>query len=44
VLAIISDGHGNLRRVESDIDATSRKIEAVPELAGWLGDRLREGR
>ena len=34
----------SFRRVEYDIDATSRKIEAVPELAGWLGDRLREGR
>jgi hypothetical protein len=30
--------------VEYDLDATVRRIEAVPELAGWLGDRLRDGR
>jgi diadenosine tetraphosphatase ApaH/serine/threonine PP2A family protein phosphatase len=34
----------SLRRVEYDIEATVRKIYAVPELADFLGDRLREGR
>ncbi len=33
-----------LRRVEYDVETTIRKIYAVPELANFLGDRLREGR
>jgi diadenosine tetraphosphatase ApaH/serine/threonine PP2A family protein phosphatase len=33
-----------LRRVEYDLETTIRKIYAVPELADFLGDRLREGR
>lgn len=32
------------RRVEYDVDATIRKIYAIPELDDFLGDRLREGR
>lgn len=32
------------RRVEYDIEATIKKIYAVPELENFLGDRLREGR
>jgi diadenosine tetraphosphatase ApaH/serine/threonine PP2A family protein phosphatase len=32
------------RRVEYDIETTVRKIHANPELADFLGDRLREGR
>jgi diadenosine tetraphosphatase ApaH/serine/threonine PP2A family protein phosphatase len=33
-----------LRRVGYDVETTVRKIYAVPELANFLGDRLREGR
>jgi diadenosine tetraphosphatase ApaH/serine/threonine PP2A family protein phosphatase len=33
-----------LRRVGYDVEATVRKIYAVPELENILGDRLREGR
>jgi diadenosine tetraphosphatase ApaH/serine/threonine PP2A family protein phosphatase len=33
-----------LRRVAYDVETTIRKIYAVPELANFLGDRLREGR
>jgi diadenosine tetraphosphatase ApaH/serine/threonine PP2A family protein phosphatase len=32
------------RRVEYDVDATVRKIYAIPELENFLGDRLRDGR
>ena len=32
------------RRVEYDVETTVRKIYATPELADFLGDRLREGR
>jgi diadenosine tetraphosphatase ApaH/serine/threonine PP2A family protein phosphatase len=32
------------RRVEYDVDATVKKIHDIPELADFLGDRLREGR
>jgi diadenosine tetraphosphatase ApaH/serine/threonine PP2A family protein phosphatase len=32
------------QRVEYDVEATIRKIYAVPELENFLGDRLREGR
>jgi predicted phosphodiesterase len=32
------------RRVEYDVEATIRKIYAVPDLENFLGDRLREGR
>lgn len=32
------------RRVDYDIEATIRKIYAIPELADFLGDRLRDGK
>jgi diadenosine tetraphosphatase ApaH/serine/threonine PP2A family protein phosphatase len=32
------------RRVEYDVEATIRKIYAVPELENFFGDRLRGGR
>jgi predicted phosphodiesterase len=32
------------RRVEYDVDATVKKIYAIPDLQNFLGDRLREGR
>ena len=32
------------RRVEYDVEATIRKIYAIPELENFLGDRLRDGR
>jgi diadenosine tetraphosphatase ApaH/serine/threonine PP2A family protein phosphatase len=42
---ILLDGETiRYRRVEYDIDATVRKIYAVPELENFLGDRLRDGR
>jgi diadenosine tetraphosphatase ApaH/serine/threonine PP2A family protein phosphatase len=31
------------RRVEYDVEATIRKIHAIPEIDNFLGDRLREG-
>ena len=33
-----------VRRVPYDVDATARKIYAIPELDNFLGDRLRQGR
>jgi diadenosine tetraphosphatase ApaH/serine/threonine PP2A family protein phosphatase len=42
---VLLDGRTvRFRRVEYDIDATIRKIRAIPELAPFLGDRLRDGR
>lgn len=42
---VFLDGHTvSFRRVEYDVTATVRKIYAIPELADFLGDRLREGR
>ena len=32
------------RRVDYDVETTIRKIHAIPELADFLGDRLRDGR
>ncbi|MGL4550368.1 MAG: metallophosphoesterase family protein [Gemmataceae bacterium] len=32
------------RRVRYDVETTRRKIHANPQLADYLGDRLREGR
>jgi hypothetical protein len=32
------------RRVEYDVEATIRKIYAVPDLDNFFGDRLRDGR
>ncbi len=34
----------NFHRVESDIEATQRKIRAIPELPDYLADRLAQGR
>lgn len=34
----------SFHRVEYDVEKTVKKIYAVPELANFLGDRLREGR
>jgi diadenosine tetraphosphatase ApaH/serine/threonine PP2A family protein phosphatase len=42
--AIFDGGRIWFRRVAYDIDATIRKIYAIPELDNFLGDRLREGR
>lgn len=42
--ALLHDDHAEFVRVEYDIDATARKIKAIPELHDWLGDRLYEGR
>ena len=42
---VLLDGNTlRYRRVEYDIDATVKKIYAIPELDNFLGDRLREGR
>ncbi len=34
----------HIRRVEYDVETTVRKIQAIPELDDFLGERLREGR
>ncbi len=41
---LVDDETIRYRRVEYDVDATVKKIYAVPELENFLGDRLREGR
>src|SRR5262245_44120398 len=41
---LLDEDSVTFRRVEYDVDATVRKIYAIPELADFLGDRLREGR
>ncbi len=42
---VLLDDHTiNYRRVEYDVEATIKKIYAVPELENFLGDRLRDGR
>jgi diadenosine tetraphosphatase ApaH/serine/threonine PP2A family protein phosphatase len=42
---VLLDGNEiTFRRVPYDVDTTVRKIYAIPELADFLGDRLREGR
>lgn len=41
---LLDDESIRFQRVEYDIDATVKKIYAVPELENFLGDRLREGR
>jgi len=42
---VLADGvHLRFRRVPYDVDATVRKIHAIPDLEDFLGDRLREGR
>jgi predicted phosphodiesterase len=42
--ALIDDKNLRFRRVEYDIDATVKKIYAIPDLENFLGDRLRDGR
>jgi len=42
---VLFDGNAvRYRRVEYDVEATVRKIHAIPSLNRFLGDRLREGR
>jgi diadenosine tetraphosphatase ApaH/serine/threonine PP2A family protein phosphatase len=42
---VLLDEHTiNYRRVEYDVEATIKKIYAVPDLENFLGDRLRDGR
>lgn len=41
---LLEDETIRYQRVEYDVDATIRKIYAIPELENFLGDRLREGR
>ena len=41
---VIENGVLAFRRVEYDVEATIRKIYAVPDLDNMLGDRLRTGR
>ncbi|MFO0819273.1 MAG: metallophosphoesterase family protein [Pirellulales bacterium] len=41
---IVDDARVEFRRVSYPVDATARKIYAIPELDDFLGDRLREGR
>ncbi len=42
--AILHADRVEFHRVEYDIDATARRIRAVPQLSDWLADRLFEGR
>lgn len=42
--AILHDDRIEFVRVEYNVKATVDRIKAVPELSGWLGDRLYEGR
>jgi diadenosine tetraphosphatase ApaH/serine/threonine PP2A family protein phosphatase len=42
--ALVEGWDITFRRVEYDVDATVAKIYAIPELADFLGDRLRKGR
>ncbi len=42
---LLLDGdEARFRRVEYDVETTVQKIYAVPDLANFLGDRLRQGR
>jgi diadenosine tetraphosphatase ApaH/serine/threonine PP2A family protein phosphatase len=42
---VLLDGDDlRFRRVEYDVETTVKKIYAVPDLANFLGDRLRQGR
>lgn len=38
------EGYVEFVRLEYDIEATAKKIKAVPELSDWLAERLFEGR
>ncbi len=42
--AIIDDDHVEFFRLEYDVEAVVGKIQAIPELNDWLGERLKEGR
>ena len=42
--AILHPDRVEFHRVEYDIEATARRIRAVPQLNDWLADRLFEGR
>ena len=42
--AIIEDDRVEFFRLEYDVDAVVGKIQAIPELNDWLGERLKEGR
>jgi len=42
--AIVSDDQVEFFRLEYDIDAVVEKIQGIPQLSDWLGERLREGR
>ena len=41
-----SGGAGTVEffRIEYDVDAVIEKIQSIPQLSDWLGERLREGR
>ncbi len=41
---ILNADHVEFFRLEYDVDAVVNKIQSVPELSDWLGERLREGR
>ena len=41
---ILHATHAEFVRLPYDIDATANKIRAVPQLPGWLADRLYEGK
>jgi diadenosine tetraphosphatase ApaH/serine/threonine PP2A family protein phosphatase len=42
--AILHPAHVEFVRVDYNIDATAKRIKAIPALSPWLGDRLYEGR
>ncbi len=41
---LVNGAEVTFHRVEYDVEAVAKKIYAIPELADFLGDRLREGR
>jgi predicted phosphodiesterase len=42
--AIVNDDQVEFFRLEYDIDTVVDKIQGIPQLSDWLGERLREGR
>jgi len=42
--ALFDGAEVRFRRIEYDVETTINKMRAVPELAGFLADRLRLGR
>ena len=42
--AILEDEHVEFVRLDYDIDAVIEKVESIPELSDFLGQRLLEGR